>query len=347
MLLQGGGIEPSTLFPEAGRIWLELRTFRSQNPTRKTQYISPRTIADYKSYLKQLDRFFERLRLDQIHLGHLRQYQEQRSATVGANKINQEIGCLQQIMKRAGMWTATFDDYYQPLNHESPDIPRAMTPDEQATLLEIGSTRSEWRLTYLYAIVALSTTCSNCEMRGLKLGDLNLTEHIMYVRNERAKNKHRVRTIPIESELCFWALQELVQIAAEKGAKDPFHYLFPIASSRGEYNPTKPMTNSGIKKPWESLREAAGLKWVRIHDLRHSAITRLAEAGVPMLVIMSIAGHVSQRMLQHYTTISEMSKRQALRAAMPVQSQLKIQPAPKKNPAFDLVNMRVGTKKLM
>jgi hypothetical protein len=151
----------------------------------------------------------------------------------------------------------------------------------------------------------------------------------------------------VESDLCRWAFEELLQIAGQKGAKDPFHYLFPIASNRGEYNPNKPMTNSGIKKPWESLREAAGLKWLRIHDLRHSAITRLAEAGVPTLVIMSIAGHVSQRMLQHYTTISEMSKRQALRAAMPVQTVLKIPSAAKKQPAFDLVNMRVGTKKLM
>jgi integrase len=207
-----------------------------------------------------------------------------------------------------------------------------MTPEEQSVLLEIGATRAEWRLTYLYTIVALSTTCSNCEMRGLKLGDLNLTER-HHLRQERAREEqaqspnhpHRERPVPLG------LAGTAVQIAGRRARKTLSTTCSPSRSNRGEYNPNKPMTNSGIKKPWESLREAAGLKWLRIHDLRHSAITRMAEAGVPMLVIMSIAGHVSQRMLQHYTTISEMSKRQALRAAMPVQSQLKI-PSIRKKP---------------
>jgi integrase len=53
-----------------------------------------------------------------------------------------------------------------------------------------------------------------------------------------------------------------------------------------------------------------GLNWLRPYDLRHTAITRMAEAGVPIHVIMSFAGHMSAKMQLHYTSISMASKRE-------------------------------------
>jgi hypothetical protein len=75
------------------------------------------------------------------------------------------------------------------------------------------------------------------------------------------------------------------------------------------------MSNSGIRKAWEAVRAAADVPWLRIHDLRHTAITRMAEASVPIPVILSMAGHISTRMQQHYTAISEFAKRRAVQAA--------------------------------
>jgi hypothetical protein len=60
---------------------------------------------------------------------------------------------------------------------------------------------------------------------------------------------------------------------------------------------------------------AAGIPWLRPYDLRHTAITRLAEAGTPTQVIMSMAGHVTLRMQQHYTAVSLMSRRGWVNAA--------------------------------
>ena len=42
----------------------------------------------------------------------------------------------------------------------------------------------------------------------------------------------------------------------------------------------------------------AGLQGFRFHDLRHTAITELAEAGAPDATLMAIAGHMSRRMLE-------------------------------------------------
>jgi integrase len=54
-----------------------------------------------------------------------------------------------------------------------------------------------------------------------------------------------------------------------------------------------------------------GIK-VRFHDLRHAAITKLSESQASDQTIMSIAGHVSRQMLEHYSHIRLAAKRAAL-----------------------------------
>jgi DNA-binding MarR family transcriptional regulator len=78
---------------------------------------------------------------------------------------------------------------------------------------------------------------------------------------------------------------------------------------------------AGLRNPmlkwdiaWRALRDAAGLPGLRVHDLRHTVITELAEMGVADHVLESISGHLSRRMLEHYSHIRIDAKRQALDA---------------------------------
>lgn len=50
----------------------------------------------------------------------------------------------------------------------------------------------------------------------------------------------------------------------------------------------------------------------RFHDLRHHAITELAESQASDSTVMAIAGHVSQKMLAHYSHVRLQAKRTAL-----------------------------------
>jgi hypothetical protein len=65
---------------------------------------------------------------------------------------------------------------------------------------------------------------------------------------------------------------------------------------------------------WRALRDGAGLHGLRLHALRHTVITELAEMGVADHVLESISGHPSRRMLEHYSHIRIDAKRQALDA---------------------------------
>jgi integrase len=349
-------LSPTLPFHEAADLWLEGRTL--SNGSGRARYIAEGTLRSYTEYIRSLNRFFHDLPLNNIHCGHLRQYQLMRAAgdlgtpedvllkrlakhlhctvehmqatpeswawaqnkirlshrPVSPNKINQEVATIIGILKRAELWTLERQDEFEHLQREESDVPRALSPSEQANLLEVAASYEEFRVVYLYALLALRTTLTNCEMRHLRLGDVDAVGGRIYVQAATAKNKFRIRTVAL-AEDAQWACQQLVARAHSLGSIGPQHYLFPFRIVRNYFEPTKAMSNSGIKKPWELLRVAAGVPWLRIHDLRHTAITRLAESGTPIPVIMSMAGHMSRRMLQHYTQISEHAQRAAIQAA--------------------------------
>jgi integrase len=75
------------------------------------------------------------------------------------------------------------------------------------------------------------------------------------------------------------------------------------------------MSSTGLRKPFEEVREAAGLPWFRLYDWRHTAVTRLAEAGVPYAIIDERSGHHTEKMRQHYTHIGEQAHRATIASA--------------------------------
>jgi integrase len=365
-------LEPQYTVSYAAKLWINSRTFTGSG---RARYIAPGTIKSYQEYSRALERFFGKtddtgqmvgvaaneegraLTLEQIHVGHLREYQRMRSCgelgipasqviercakqkkktieqlkadpklwqwveskiesakvEVNPNKINQELFMLVTLLRRAKLWTEEMSEEFEYLQHEEQDIPRALTPEQQDWFLQTASSKPEWRKVFLYATVAFRATATNCEMRNVRIGDaIQIT--LMYIQARTRKNKYRVRTIPLPPD-AQWALRELIEMARELGATQPQHHLFPFRICRNHFDPSRPMSNSGIKKQWDEVRKAAGLPDFRIHDCRHTAITRLAEAGTPIGVIMSMSGHMSAKMVRHYTQISEQAQRMAVNAA--------------------------------
>ena len=64
------------------------------------------------------------------------------------------------------------------------------------------------------------------------------------------------------------------------------------------------------KTAWK--RAAAPYRGFRFHDLRHQAITELAEGGASDATLMALAGHLSRRMMEHYSHARMAAKREAL-----------------------------------
>ncbi|CAM5462099.1 site-specific integrase [Eoetvoesiella caeni] len=63
-----------------------------------------------------------------------------------------------------------------------------------------------------------------------------------------------------------------------------------------------PMTCDYLKNAWQRMLATAGIEDLHLHDLRHEAISRIAETGKFSLVdLQSISGHLDVRMLLRYS----------------------------------------------
>jgi integrase len=99
---------------------------------------------------------------------------------------------------------------------------------------------------------------------------------------------------------------------------------------------TKPMGD--WKNGWKTALKAAGLKY-RFYDLRHTFVTRLAEnPAVSEQTITALAGHVSKRMLEHYSRIRVAAKRAAIECAR----KRKRSRVPTKSSTVDQSRARIG-----
>jgi integrase len=116
------------------------------------------------------------------------------------------------------------------------------------------------------------------------------------------------RIIPLNSELERILSDHRAAFTERFGMPDPSHFLFPWGSPRPT-DPGKPMT--GVKHAWEGLRKDSGVR-CRLHDLRHTFATRLAENGVPESTMLSLMGHMSRAMLERYSHIRMAAKRTAV-----------------------------------
>lgn len=331
-----GVISAELPFSEASRAFLNLRKIESLPVNSNVRYISTRTMRDYEAYRTSLNLFFAAIPLKDINPDHIRAYQiarlngsepfirrrrpheEPGPCPAGPVKVKHELMFLKMVMSRAKAWTDELQDQhkYEPLRYDEPELQRALSPDEQMAWLEISKLQARWNLVHHFSVLAIGTCTSTNELRAARLGNLNLSQEVLTISPRGAKNRHRIRTIPLVTPEVQWSAQQLIERANACGSTDPQHFLFPFRTGNGPFDPTRPMTEKGLTKRWQEVRQATGITWFRLYDCRHTGITRLAEAGVSVDIIMSMAGHVSERMRRHYTHISDQAKVKALREAM-------------------------------
>ena len=337
-------------FSTAAKQWVDARSVTALPGAISARYIRKNTEESYRQYIRTLELFFVGMKLGDIRLHHFAAYQRARlqgdepfvryrrpqdakgkmingamippkgkiPCPVKPKKVNQELGLLQHIMKRANCWTGEMGEIYQTILDDEEEMPRALNPEEQRLWLDTARLKERWNKVYFYSIFAFGTCMSTDELRGIRLGDLNLFQQIVVVKRKTAKNTHRARTIELVGGDVLWAAEKLIEMASELGSREAHHYLFPWRVKLGEFDPEKPMSESGIKVPWNEVRAQSGLTWFRQYDCRHTAITRLAEEGVPTDIIMARAGHISEKMRRHYTHISQSAQRKWIERAQTI-----------------------------
>src|SRR5256885_16998932 len=112
-------------------------------PGSRARYISPRTLSDLQQYIRALNRKFGAVPLNKIDIGLLRAYQRERAETCGANKINQKLGTLVSIMKRAGTGTQQLEDCYERLQRQVAHTTRSCKAEQHNAIIQNTACREQ------------------------------------------------------------------------------------------------------------------------------------------------------------------------------------------------------------
>jgi integrase len=214
--------------------------------------------------------------------------------------VNIEVQALRQVLKAHKCWK-DLDGEVHALR-ERKDVGRALTPEEESRLLaECAKADSAC---YTAVVLALNTTMRKDEIRRLQWKQVDLFEGVLTVGKSKT-DAGTGRVIPLNPAV----RRALADWGEAFPNREPDHYVFPLAEGNSKPDFTRPA--KGWRTAWRNACKRAGLK-MRFHDLRHTAITKLAESQASDQTIMAIAGHVSRAMLEHYSHIRLAAKRAAL-----------------------------------
>jgi integrase len=300
----------------------------------RTPHLAPKSIETEQERLKPLRAYLKETPIMHITSDILRSYISERRKKGVANKtINLEIGVVRGVLKRAKRWHLVADEIKPlPARHQ---VGRALVKEHKLNLASLARTNPDWQNARLAMTLALNTTMRSCEVKGLQWRDVDFMERTITIR--RSKTDAGRRLIPLNRS-AWGAIMELYHRAEKLNAKEPEHFVFP-ACENGKIDPAK--SQSSWRSAWRSLTRTvqcpacgklqrpaetccnpvckadirkikSAFAGLRFHDLRHHAITELAESLASDQTIMAIAGHVSLEMLQHYSHVRLEAKRRAV-----------------------------------
>ena len=138
--------------------------------------------------------------------------------------MNIEVGVLRQILKQFKLWHFVGESY-KPLP-EPKDIGKALSPEQELKLFNVASSRGEWNVAFGVSLIAANTTAGGCEIRNLRLQDIQTEAKTLCVRV--GKNRCRVRTIPL-NQTAWWAV-ETARPGTQTGSYKPETLPNPEAS---------------------------------------------------------------------------------------------------------------------
>jgi len=240
--------------------------------------------------LKTLNRFFGKLFLHEVTAFDIESFKAARVKEVSKSRVNRNLDLVKKLFSLACDW-----GYLE----ESPArkvkkfpvfnvVERILKRGEQVRLLEASAPHLRPVL-----IALLNTGCRKSEILGLEWGQIDFQQR--QIRVERTKSG-RDRFIPINSVL-FSVLESLQAVDGQS----EYVFLGPDGKAMRD-----------IKTSFKTACRQAGIEGMRIHDLRHTAASRMVEAGIDLPTVSKILGHASITTTMRYAhPTSENMKRAA------------------------------------
>ena len=227
--------------------------------------------------LNKLKAFFKGETLQSIGPEKIERYKAMRKAEVSPATVNRELACLKTLFNKAVEWAKAETNPAAKVKkfRENNARERILSPEEARRLVECAAPGIRPVL-----MVALNTGMRRTEILSLKWRDVDFAKSFILIEDSKSG---RSRKVPM-NEFVYRTLKELPRTSDE-------HVFF------------NPETNDHIKDIKTSFRTAcqrAEIRGVRLHDLRHTAASKMIEAGADLVTVSKILGHASIQMTMRY-----------------------------------------------
>jgi integrase len=173
---------------------------------------------------------------------------------------------------RPGRWAS-------PLIRTPRTLPRVLSPADVDRFVAALRTHRDRAMVEAMVLGGLR----RCEVLGLRLGDVSPGEHRLFV--AEGKGGHQ-RSVPV-SRRFFRSLSEY--LASERPQTDVDQVFVVLKGPRRG----QPLSAYGLDEIVDGARKRAGIAQLTCHQLRHTCLTRLREAGMALEAVQAQAGHRS------------------------------------------------------
>jgi integrase/recombinase XerD len=179
-----------------------------------------------------------------------------------------------------------------PLVRAVKTLPRVLNPAEVDALM--GALRSERDRATVQAMVLGGLR--RCEVLGLRLEDVRAAERRVFVADGKGG---RQRLIPVSARF-FSSLARYLDCERPPETVTDRVFVVLKGSRRGE-----PLSAYGLDQIMRDARRRAGLSHGTCHELRHTCLTRLREAGMSLEALQAQAGHASIETTRVYLHLAD------------------------------------------
>ena len=234
---------------------------------------------EHHRLMKLADSPFSDLRLRDISSIHIESYLTTRSKSVSTGTLRKEFFLLRKLFDTAmNRWRVSIlENPMQRLTAPSDSKPRQrrLLPTEWNEILhQLTNLRNPTVSNVV--IFAYETGMRLSEIISLRQADIDLDLGIAQIFETKNGSD---RVIPLS--------QSALAIIEEQRAKEGV-YVFDVSKS-------------AVQQSWQRIMRKTGIQNLRLHDLRHEAISRFFEMGMSIAEVKSISGHKDIRQLFNYT----------------------------------------------
>jgi integrase/recombinase XerD len=171
-------------------------------------------------------------------------------------------------------------------------LPKILSPVEVNALVAALRTDRDRAMVFAMVLGGLR----RCEVLGLRLGDVQVAERSLFI--AEGKGGHQ-RVIPI-SNMFFAAVGDYLRGERPRDADSDRVFVTLKGPTRGQ-----PLSADGIDTILRAARQRAGLQRATCHQLRHTCLTRLREAGMQLEAVQAQAGHASIESTRIYLHLTD------------------------------------------